>query len=188
MKIIINKKNALLKGNVPKGQRVFPAFTLIEILVVVGILALLIVSVGGIMGMTFKAKNSSEGNELLSSKAEYVLTELKRNILNADANRINCPVGVGTSISFIAKDGIFTTLSCLDSTTPQIASVSAENGTFNLLNDEITTNDCTNFVKCVTSVDGKVKSVEFNLNLKAPADAAGAGSTGFFYGVAVPRK
>lgn len=162
-------------------------FTLIEILVVVGVLTVLVVSVGGIMGMTFKAKNSSEGNELLSAKAAYVLTELKRNILNADANRINCLAG-GTSISFTAKDGTLTTLSCLVSPTPQIASVSAENGTFNLLDNGIKTNGCTNFVKCNVDVSGKVKSVEFELKIKAPDNAAGAGSSGIYYGVAVPRE
>lgn len=162
------------------------AFTLIEILVVVGVLAVLVVSVGGIMGMTFKAKNNSEGNELLSSKAVYVLTELKRNILNADANRINCPVGVGTSISFIAKDNIFTTLSC-NSPTSQIASESANNGIFNLLDNGIMTNGCDNFVKCNIENE-KVKSVEFELKIKAPSNSAGAGSSGVYYGVAAPRE
>lgn len=164
------------------------AFTLIEILVVVGVLTVMVVSVGGIMGMTFKAKNSSEGNELLSAKAVTVLTELKRNILNADVNRINCPTGVGTSISFTAKDSVLTTLSCLVSPTPQIASVSAENGTFNLLDNGITTNDCSNFVKCNIDENNKVKSVEFELKIKGPDNAAGAGILGTYYGVAVPRE
>jgi len=161
------------------------AFTLIEILVVVGVLTVMVVSVGGIMGMTFKAKNSSEGNELLSSKAVYVLNELKRNILNADVNRIICPPSnSGTSISFTAKDSFSTTLSCL---TSQIASESAKNGTFNLLDNGITTNGCTNFVKCNIENE-KVKSVEFVLKIKGPDNAAGAGISGTYYGVAVPRE
>jgi len=162
-------------------------FTLIEILVVVGVLTVLVVSVGGIMGSTFKAKNTSEGNELLSAKSVYVLTELKRNVLNADVNRINCPTGVGTSISFTAKDSILTTLSC-DSVTSQIASISAQNGTFELLDNGITTNDCTNFVKCNLDVNNKIKSVEFELNIKGPSNAAGSGISGTYYGVAVPRE
>jgi len=164
------------------------AFTLIEILVVVGVLTLLVVSVGGIMGMTFKAKNTSDGNELLSAKAVTVLTELKRNILNADVNRITCPpAGGGPSISFIAKDSddTSTSLNCL---TAQIASVSATNGTFNLLDNGITTNGCDKFVECVTGADGKVISVKFELKIKGPDNAAGVGIYGTYYGVAVPRE
>jgi len=160
------------------------AFTLIEILVVVGVLTVLVVSVGGIMGMTFKAKNSSEGNELLSSKAAYVLTELKRNILNANINQINCWEGNGKWVSFIAKDNLMTTLKCDAS---QIASSSAENGTFDFLDNGIEANDCTDFVKCNIENE-KVKSVEFVLRLRAPDNVAGAGSTGVYYGLAVPRE
>jgi len=190
MKIIINKRFALLKGNVPtmpagrqEGKRVLPAFTLIEILVVVGVLTVLVVSVGGIMGMTFKAKNSSEGNELLSSKAAYVLTELKRNVLNADVNQISCPADE-TRIHLFDKDNVSTILSC-DST--QIASISGQNGTFYLLDNGILPSGCDDFVTCNFEND-KVKSVEFVLRLRAPANAAGAGSTGVYYGVATPRE
>lgn len=186
MKIIINKKNALLKGNVPKGQRVFPAFTLIEILVVVGILALLIVSVGGIMGMTFKAKNSSEGNELLSSKAEYVLTELKRNILYANPRDFTCSSGVGaTGISFMTKDNAEMSLIC-DNEDDHIYMTSTESGVYDYLEDDFLV-WCNDFVKC-TKVDTKVTKVEFTLNIGISANVAGAGSTGVYYGVAVPRE
>jgi prepilin-type N-terminal cleavage/methylation domain-containing protein len=159
-------------------------FTLIEIIVVVGVLTVLIVSVSGIMGMTFKAKNTSDGNELLSAKAVMVLTELKRNVLNADVNRINCPSGVGTSISFVARDNVETSLKCL---TAQIASVSAKNGTFYLLDNGIITNNCSDFVRC-NITDGRIKSVDFVLRLKTPANAVGAGTSGVYYGVAVPRE
>lgn len=158
-------------------------FTLIEIIVVVGVLTVLIVSVSGIMGMTFKAKNTSDGNELLSAKAVMVLTELKRNVLNADVNRINCPTGVGTSISFVAKDNVETSLECLPA---QIASNSAKNGTFQLLDNGIVTNNCNDFVKCNIE-DGRIKSVDFVLRLKTPA-SLGTGSSGVYYGVAVPRE
>jgi len=162
-----------------------PAFTLIEILVVVGVLTVLVVSVGGIMGMTFKAKNTSEGNELLSSKAVYVLNELKRNILNAKPDKFTCINGEGaTSISFETKDGGSTTLSCiLDD--KQIASSSA-NGTFEYLEENFIVN-CANFVRC-TKVGTKVTKVEFKLNIGISTNVPGAGTTGVYYGVAVPRE
>lgn len=160
------------------------AFTLIEILVAVGILTVIMTIVGGMMGMSFKAKNTSDGNELLSSKAVFVLGELKRNVLNAkyiDPN--DCPLGVGASIAFETKDGKRTTLKCLSA---QIASESA-NGNFTFLDMGMTALNCGNFVQCNIS-DGRVTSISFTLNLEAPDNAAGAGSTGIFYGVATPRE
>lgn len=163
------------------------AFTLIEILVMVGILTVLVVSVGGIMGSTFKAKNSSEGNELLSSKATNVLNELKRNILNAKSSHIDqfaCPPsGVGASIAFTTKDNFETTLECRDT---QIASKSA-NGDFYFLDLGVTASNCTSFVTCNISNEN-ITSVKFNLYLEAPKNAAGAGSVGVYYGVATPRE
>jgi len=153
----------------------------------VGVLTVLVVSVGGIMGMTFKSKNTSEGNELLSSKAVYILGELKKNILNAKADLIQCPEADdnGTQISFRTKDGNTTTLSCNVSSS-KIASSSA-NGEFNFLGAGVRVTDCNQFVECVT-LDDRVTSVKFTLNLRAPDNAAGAGSTGVFYGVATPRE
>jgi len=160
------------------------AFTLVEILVAVGILTVIMTIVGGIMGMSFKAKNTSDGNELLSSKAVFVLGELKRNVLNAKyINPSDCPLGIGRSLAFETRDGKKTTLRCRYS---QIASESA-NGNFYFLDLGTTALNCSNFVECNIS-NGKVTSVNFNLNLRAPDGVAGAGSTGFFYGVATPRE
>ena len=136
------------------------------------------------MGTTFKAKNLSEGNELLSSKAAYVLTELKKNILNANGNQIDCRPDE-TSVYLVDKDNMGTILRCDDHI--RIASISAQNGSFNLLDGGVVPDDCTDFVKCNIENE-KVKSVEFVLRLRAPDNAAGAGSSGVYYGVVVPRE
>lgn len=162
------------------------AFTLVEILVVVGVLTVLVVSVGGIMGTTFKAKNTSEGNELLSSKAVYVLNELKRNILEANPREFTCSSGVGaTGISFMTKDNATMSLICHD-TADRIYMTSTESGVYDYLEDDFLA-WCNGFVKC-TKVDTKVTNVEFKLNIGISANVAGAGSTGVYYGVAVPRE
>ena len=162
------------------------AFTLIEILVVVGILTVLVVSVGGIMGMTFKAKNTSEGNELLSSKAVYVLNELKRNVLESNPKKFTCTSDVGaTGISFITKDDVTMSLICHD-TSDRIYMTSTASGTFDYLEDNFLV-WCNSFVKC-TKIDSTVTKVEFKLNIGVSANVAGAGTSGVYYGVAVPRE
>ena len=163
-----------------------PAFTLIEILVVVGVLTVLVVSVGGIMGMTFKAKNTSEGNELLSSKAVYVLEQLKRNTLEANPKDfITCSIGA-TGISFKTKDNATMSLICHD-TTDRIYMTSTESGTFDYLEDDFLA-WCGGFVICTKDVTNKVTKIEFKLNIGITTNVAGAGSTGVYYGVAVPRE
>jgi len=160
------------------------AFTLIETLVAVGILGVLLVSVGGMMGMSFKAKRQTESSEKVSSRAVFVLGELKKNILEAQADKINCPEDVGSSISFTGKNGGLTTLLC-DSTTGQVASVSAT-GNFNLLNEEVVASSCENFVTCNLSGGSEVMSVGFSLSLGI------SGSSDFgpwmFQSIVAPRE
>lgn len=164
------------------------AFTLIETLVAVGVLAILMVTVGGILLMTFKSKNSTEVNELLSSKAVFVLGELKKNVLSAQLGKIVCPdinIGIGNSISFLTKSGGTTTLLC-DNVTGQIASVSA-NGESKFLDASVKARNCDDFVWCNLSSDNEIMSIGFSLNLYI-GDTAGIGSSGIFYGVVAPRK
>jgi len=162
------------------------AFTLIEILVVVGILTVLVVSVGGIMGTTFKAKNTSEGNELLSSKAVYILDQLKKDILSANPREFTCTDGVGSvKISFKTKNNTTTILTCFDAD-EKITSQTAS-GTYKYLEDDFLV-WCNGFVTCRKDETNKVTKVELKLNIGITANVAGAGSTGVYYGVAVPRE
>lgn len=141
------------------------------------------------MLMSFKTKNSTEINELISSRAVYVLGELKKNILDAKTNEIICPdanTGVGNSISFGTKSGGFTTLSC-DYTNGQIASESA-NGKNYFLSNSIQAINCHNFVWCNLTNEGEVLSIGFTLNLETYSNGVSTGTTGIFYGVVAPRN
>jgi len=160
-------------------------FTLIETLVAVGVLAILIVTVGGILTMSFKAKNTTENNELMSSRAVFVLGELKKNILDAQVGEIICPVDVGNSISFGTKSGGVTTLLC-DEASGQVASVSAS-GSYDYMDNRVRIQNCHDFVWCNQSPDLQTLSIGFSLNL-AVGDSDGIGSTGVFYGVVTPRN
>jgi prepilin-type N-terminal cleavage/methylation domain-containing protein len=161
-------------------------FTLIETLVAVAVLGMLMVSLGGIMTMSFKAKSSTGNNEMLSSNAVFVLGELKKNILDAQVGQITCPdinSGIGNSISFMTKSGGRTTLLC-DAATGQIASASAD-GTYNYLDSGVGAKNCQNFVWC-NLANGEVLSVGFTLNLAVGGSSVG--NTGIFYGEVVPRN
>jgi prepilin-type N-terminal cleavage/methylation domain-containing protein len=161
------------------------AFTLIETLVAVGVLAVLMVTVGGILLMSIKSKNSTEVNELMSSRAVFILGELKKNVLDAELGQINCPVDIGNSISFMTKSGGVTTLLC-DEVSGQIASVSAS-GSNNFLDEKVRAQKCNDFVWCDLSSDSKVLSIGFSLNLLT-GDSGEVGNSGIYYGTVVPRE
>lgn len=150
---------------------------------IVAIMGIVMVTVGGIMTMSFKSKNRTESNEAMSARAVYILSELKRNVLEAKLGTITCPTGVGDSISFTGKSGGNTTLLC-DETTAKIASVSAT-GAFEYLGDGVRAINCQNFVSCVQNGE-TVETVNFTINL-ATGESLGMGVTGVFYGAAAPR-
>jgi prepilin-type N-terminal cleavage/methylation domain-containing protein len=162
-------------------------FTLVEILVAIGVLGVLMVVTVGVMTMSFKAKNLTDTNEMLSAKAIFILQEVKNNILNANKDTIICPTlsgNVGTSIGFDTKNGGSTTLHC-DEATGQIASSSA-NGDFTFLDSSIRVINCANFVRCNLSGGSEVISIGFSLNLETGASGT-IGTTGMYWETVTPR-
>ena len=147
-------------------------FTLIEILVVLGISVILITVVGGVMNSSFRAKINTESLELVSSEAQVVMSQLKKNILDADTENIFCPLAIGSSISFMTKSSGMTTLFC-DQITNKIASISAQSGSFRLTNNGISVQNCNNFVTCQTNSVAEVISVDFNINIGVTGGALG---------------
>jgi prepilin-type N-terminal cleavage/methylation domain-containing protein len=153
-------------------------FTLIEILVVIGITITLMLVVGGVMTTSFKAKNDTDSLVIITTESQVVISKLKQNIFDAEINTITCPVGVGDSISFTTKNGGMTSLLCdsSDINDLKIASKSAQNGEFKLNSDKVKITNCENFVSC--TMDGQlVTSVDFKLTI---------GNTEFVTGI-VPR-
>ncbi|KKQ50338.1 MAG: hypothetical protein US68_C0006G0018 [Candidatus Shapirobacteria bacterium GW2011_GWE1_38_10] len=159
------------------------AFTLIETLVAVGVLAVLMVTVGAILLMSLKSKNSTEVNESMSSIAVFTLGELKKNIFDAQLGQINCPVDIGNSISFMTKSGGVTTLLC-DEASGEVASVSASGNNY-FLNEKVRIQNCNDFVWCTLSADSEILSIGFSLNLVTGGD--GVGNSGIFHGAVTPR-
>lgn len=139
-------------------------FTLIEMIVVLGISVILMTVVGGVMTSSFKANNSTQAAETVQNEAKTVMDLLKKNIFDAGTGTDDyfCPVGVGTSISFNTKSGGKTYLACYEGN--KIASSSA-NGNFRLTNNEVSVRNCDKFVTCQKNSELKVTRVDFNLDI-----------------------
>lgn len=158
-------------------------FTLIEILVVMSVVLIIMVSIGGIMSGVFNSQNKGNAMDKVTQSGDWILNELKKNVLNADSSDVNgglyftCPLNGGTSIVITnVKDKQKTTISCLfDAATSsyKIASVSAVGTTVYLFqkDNDLTLSNCTNFVSCSTLPSLQLSNVKFNFNL-------GAGTSG----------
>lgn len=162
------------------------AFTLIELLVTIGVMGVVFLSVGSIMMNSFKVQKSTQINETVSAKAVYVLGELKRNILDARLETIDCtPYPGANSISFQTKSGGTTSLLC-DETLGQVASQSAHS-TYDFLTEGVTASNCQTFVSCELGTDGQVMLVNFNLGLGMTSGNTVLGPWNF-QGVVTPRN
>lgn len=146
---------------VPAGRQ---GFTLIEIVVVMGITLSLMVAIGGVMTSSFRLKNSSDILENVQNESQVILNELKKNIFDSNVDTILCSSSVGSSISFETKNGGNTTLKC-DLEVSKVASVSAESGTYWLNNDNMPVQNCNNFVMCDYDSDQNVTNVTFNVKI-----------------------
>ncbi|HOG37793.1 MAG TPA: type II secretion system protein [Candidatus Woesebacteria bacterium] len=161
------------------------AFTLLEIVVVVAILGLIMTMLSGSLGMSFKLKNLTETNERLTSKANFILGELKKNILEARAETIVCSSS-RTQLEYITLGGATVILSC-DIGSTRIASQSGE-VVFNLSDKDVIPRTCNSFVNCRLNTDtSMVESVGITLDLVTTVGHEGVGSSGRFYQTLSPR-
>lgn len=159
-------------------------FTLVEILVVAGIIGVLTVSVTGILGTFFKAKNNADAGQLVQTAAARVMENLKSNLLEA-AGEINCYSGVGeTAIEFETNSGGQTKLVC-NLAGKKIASESAW-GNYNLLGGGASLVNCSEFINCTTlpSTEISIINIKFSLGVTG----AGVGNTWTFETKVSPRQ
>ena len=142
------------------------AFTLIEIVVMVAILGLIMSMLSLSLGFSFKLKDSTEGMEAVTTKGNFVMEELKKNVLDARPETISCgstDVFLNT-VAFDTRSGGRTTLSCGEITDPKIASESAS-GLFDLTQDSNVTLASCGFVRC-NYLGGDLQSLTFSFILK----------------------
>lgn len=140
-------------------------FTLIEALVVGSVSVVLLTIVVTIMLTSTKAAKKSNLNSLVYEQADWLMVELKRNLRLADIDTINCPSGVGSSMSFNNKiDGEVTRIVCIDN--GSVASESAHGK--DLVASGVIMSGCVNFVSCSLPSDGyPLPIVNFNFTMVA---------------------
>jgi prepilin-type N-terminal cleavage/methylation domain-containing protein len=143
-------------------------FTLIELVVVVGVLGIILVTMSTVLINSTRAKNRTAIIQNLDINGNRILDKIKYNLINADPTTIVCPVGPGSSVAFIDKMGVgdITTLSCSDVDGKVASASSARPDRQELNSDSVSVSGCGNFVNC-NIVGGDVQAVNIKFNLKA---------------------
>lgn len=149
-------------------------FTLIEIIVVMGVVGVLITASVYVLSGAFLSKTRSESADTVERNGSLILDQLRQIGLDAMSHQITCPVsGVGSSLSLTsARDGGITVLSCVNDDT--IASSSA-NGTMELVVSGIRLSGCNTFVSCDTIPSVGVSALNFDFKLSLGNSGFGAG-------------
>lgn len=142
-------------------------FTLIEMVVVVGVFGMVMAAVTGILIDTFKANNRTKLNDMVMRNGNWSLGELRRNILSSSGNQIICSVGVGNSISVVnLNDGQETKIICYEN--QKIASESALGVVDLTSSSEVKVSGCDNFAVCNENPSSTMtSSVDFKFKLSA---------------------
>jgi prepilin-type N-terminal cleavage/methylation domain-containing protein len=134
-------------------------FTLIEMVVVTAVVAIMMVSVTGILLSSLQARNLTRMADVVAAEGGSALEEIRKNLLNAGSETVNCPVGVGSSLSYVSViDSQTTTITCVNG--DKIASNSAR-----LSGADVALTGCDDFVKCSTGGAGTVTKIEVKFTL-----------------------
>lgn len=144
------------------------AFSLVELLVVIGIMAVVLLSTSGILINSFRARTKVESGDLLEQNGSLVLATIRDGFLKSSGVGVSCgsSIGVGSSsIIFVNKqDGEVTAFDCNEG--GKIASQSA-NSSILFREPSVKVTGCNTFVTCDTfpSSDGRVSVANFSFVL-----------------------
>lgn len=144
------------------------AFTLIEILIVVGVVMVIMVSIGGIMSGVFTSQNKNKSSDTITQNGSWILNELKKNILNADSNGQRFSCSNNSILITSIKDKETTTITCTEGVNIASRSGVLTRPIINLINnEELRLTGCGSFVNCTTLPNGQLSKVRFNFSLGA---------------------
>jgi prepilin-type N-terminal cleavage/methylation domain-containing protein len=143
-------------------------FTLIEILIVVGVVLIIMVSISGIMSGVFTSQNKNKSSDTIAQNGSWILNELKKNVLNADSNGQKFTCTNNSILITSIKDKETTTLTCTEGVNIASQSSVLTRPIINLINNnELRLTGCSNFVNCTTLSNGQLSKVTFSFNLGA---------------------
>jgi len=144
-------------------------FTLIDVVVSLGVIVLVMTIISGVLMNTFKANTVVNITDVVERNGTFALMEIRRNIINSMKDGLSCPVGVGTSLTLIGDEGELTRITCTEG--GAIASASA-NGV-DLTDDDVRVIGCGNFVSCGTAPSTEISEVNISFGLEAGVEEAG---------------
>ena len=145
-------------------------FTLIDVVVSLGVIVLVMTVISGVLMNTFKAKTSVSLSDVVERNGTFALAEIRRNIINSRKDELICPVGVGSSLGLTGSDGGVTRIICNEGVT--IASSSAD--VVSLTDSDVRVTGCGSFVSCGTAPSTEISEVNIDFSLEAGAEDAGA--------------
>lgn len=151
-------------------------FTLIEVLVVTGMMGLLMTGVVGVLLNSVKISNKSSVFSRVDSEGEWILSSMRRQIIHADPTDNstdgikNCTSTCKNKLEIISRlDGGKTIYDCRMRTggTYYIASVSAVTGNAYNLSSAAVTVDCSSFCITCTGVTSQSPNVSIGFTLNS---------------------
>ena len=151
-------------------------FTLIETVIIIGVLGVIMVATTNILVNSFRAKNRVGVADVVEKDGDVALRELKENVIVAAGVGISCAISesdIGSTLALLnTTDGVVTNLVCYEGS--RIASESA-NGSFRLTSTGVGVSGCDNFARCELFPDStdRINLVNFSFTLAAGDSLAG---------------
>lgn len=184
-----NPNPSVPTGRLPLTREISNSgFTLIEVLVVVGVVMVIMLSISGVMTGVFSSQDKNKADDKIDQSGTWVLSELKKIILNANSGEDSfvCSAEGVSSIEIVSiKDAERTKISCQGNAIDgfKIASHSATRDVTVYLfekNKDLELFDCNTFVSCSTLPSLQLSNVNFNFKLKAGNESLSSGTTRAF--------
>jgi len=146
-------------------MRKINGFSLIEIIVVVAVMGFILTSITTVLVNSFKAKNRINWADKVEQNGAWILSEIRKNVVNIPGDAISYDLGDRSSI-VVNNDGSTSIIECIEGDDSHIASTSAYSA--RLSDNEVKVTGCSNFIESTTSPStNKVVNLKIGFSLSA---------------------